>query len=50
MVAQRHHTRLRDGTAGFGRSNFYSEPVPTVKLRNPTRYWHAGKVLFKKDW
>ena len=38
------------GKAGFGRGNFYAEPTPTIKLRNPTRYWHAGKVLFEKDW
>ncbi len=38
------------GKAGFGRGNFYTEPTPTVKLRKPTRYWHAGKVLYEKDW
>ncbi|MCH7745460.1 MAG: NAD(P)/FAD-dependent oxidoreductase [Chloroflexi bacterium] len=38
------------GKAGFGRGNFYAEPTPTIKLHNPTRYWHAGKVLFEKDW
>ena len=38
------------GKAGFGRGNFYAEPTPEIKLRMPTRYWHAGKVLFEKDW
>jgi sulfide:quinone oxidoreductase len=38
------------GKAGFGRGNFYAEPTPTVKLRKPTRYWHAGKILYEKDW
>ncbi len=38
------------GKAGFGRGNFYAEPRPAVKLHMPTRYWHAGKVLFEKDW
>ena len=38
------------GKAGFGRGNFYAEPTPQVKLRMPSRYWHAGKVLFEKDW
>ena len=38
------------GKAGFGRGNFYGEPRPTVKLDNPTRYWHAAKILFEKDW
>ena len=39
-----------DGKAGFGRGNFYAEPRPIVKLYKPTRYWHAGKILFEKDW
>jgi sulfide:quinone oxidoreductase len=38
------------GKAGFGRGNFYAEPRPAVKLHRPTRYWHAGKVLFEKQW
>ncbi len=38
------------GKAGFGSGNFYAEPSPTIKLRQPTRYWHAGKILFEKDW
>ena len=38
------------GKAGFGRGNFYAEPRPEIKLHQPTRYWHAGKVLFEKDW
>lgn len=39
-----------DGKAAFGRGNFYGEPRPAVKLYNPGRHWHAGKVLFEKDW
>ena len=39
-----------DGKAGFGRGNFYAEPVPEVKLHKVGRRWHAGKVLFEKDW
>lgn len=38
------------GRAGFGRGNFYGEPTPTIKLYKPGRDWHAGKVLFEKDW
>lgn len=38
------------GKAGFGRGNFYAEPLPSVKFRQPTRYWHAGKIFFEKDW
>jgi sulfide:quinone oxidoreductase len=39
-----------DGKAGFGRGDFYAEPIPQVKLHNVGRRWHAGKVLFEKDW
>lgn len=39
-----------DGKAGFGKGNFYAEPLPQVKLHPPGRHWHAGKVLFEKDW
>jgi sulfide:quinone oxidoreductase len=38
------------GKAGFGRGNFYAEPSPMVKLHRPTRYWHAAKAVFEKDW
>ncbi len=38
------------GKAGFGRGNFYAEPTPTVKLYKAGRHWHAGKILFEKDW
>ncbi|MBT3395796.1 MAG: NAD(P)/FAD-dependent oxidoreductase [Alphaproteobacteria bacterium] len=38
------------GKAGFGRGKFYAEPVPTMKLYKPGRHWHAGKLLFEKDW
>jgi len=39
-----------DGKAGFGKGNFYAEPVPQVKLHPPGLRWHAAKVLFEKDW
>jgi len=38
------------GKAGFGSGDFYAEPVPRVTLRQPSRVWHAGKVLFEKVW
>ncbi|MFQ6673838.1 MAG: NAD(P)/FAD-dependent oxidoreductase [Fidelibacterota bacterium] len=41
---------LGDGKAGFARGNFYAEPLPKVKMFKPGRHWHAGKVLFEKDW
>jgi sulfide:quinone oxidoreductase len=36
--------------AGFGKGNFYAEPVPKVKLYPPGLRWHAAKVVFEKDW
>jgi sulfide:quinone oxidoreductase len=38
------------GKAGFGRGNFYAEPVPDIKMYKPRRYWHWGKILFEKRW
>lgn len=38
------------GVAGFGKGNFYAEPLPAMKLHAPGRHWHAAKVLFEKDW
>lgn len=39
-----------DGRAGFGSGNFYGEPTPQVTLREPSRWWHWGKVLFETRW
>jgi sulfide:quinone oxidoreductase len=39
-----------DGRAGFGSGNFYGEPTPQVTLREPSRWWHWGKVLFERRW
>ena len=38
------------GKAAFGNGDFYAEPMPSVRLRPPGRYWHLGKVLFEKSW
>ena len=38
-----------DGKAGFGKGNFYAEPVPQVTLHAPSRHWHAAKILFERD-
>ena len=37
-----------DGRAGFGSGDFYAEPAPDVRLRQPSRFWHWGKALFEK--
>jgi sulfide:quinone oxidoreductase len=39
-----------DGKAGMGKGNFYAEPLPQVSVHPPGRRWHAGKVLFEKDF
>ena len=39
-----------DGRSGFGKGNFYAEPVPRVIIEPPTWRWHLGKVLFEKYW
>ena len=39
-----------DGKAGFGRGNFYAEPLPEVKLHRVGRRWHLAKVLFERRW
>lgn len=41
---------MGQGKAGFGKGNFYGDPLPQVKLNKPGRHWHAAKVLFEKDW
>jgi len=41
---------MGDGKAGFARGNFYHEPLPDVKMFKPGIHWHAGKVLFEKDF
>lgn len=38
------------GMAGFASGNFYAEPKPVVKMKNPGRLWHWGKVAFEKWW
>jgi sulfide:quinone oxidoreductase len=37
------------GKAGYGAGNFYGEPRPAVRVRRPSRLWHAGKVLLEKQ-
>lgn len=39
-----------EGRAAYGSGNFYAEPGPHVKLRQPARRWHWGKVAWEKRW
>lgn len=41
---------IGNGKAGFGSGNFYAEPNPQIKLRQPGRMIHLGKVVFEKYW
>ena len=38
-----------DGKAGYGSGDFYAEPLPAIRIREPGRTWHAGKVLLEKQ-
>lgn len=39
-----------DGRAGFGSGNFYAEPAPRIRLRQPGRLLYWGKVAYEKYW
>lgn len=39
-----------DGKAGFGKGDFYAEPLPVVAVHKPSRRWHLGKVLLEQSW
>lgn len=41
---------IGDGRAGFGSGNFLAEPAPQVRLRQPGRLLHLGKVAYEKYW
>jgi sulfide:quinone oxidoreductase len=38
------------GRAGYGSGDFFAEPVPSMRLHRPARWWHWGKVLFEQRW
>lgn len=39
-----------DGRAGLGSGNFYGEPAPMITLRQTSRFWHWGKIVFEQRW
>jgi sulfide:quinone oxidoreductase len=41
---------IGDGRAGFGSGNFLAEPAPQIRLRQPGRLLHLGKVAYEKYW
>lgn len=38
------------GRAGYGAGDFYASPAPEMKMRQPSRLLHMGKVAFEKYW
>jgi len=39
-----------DGKAGFGSGNFYADPAPAIRLKEPSMMLHLGKVIYEKFW
>jgi sulfide:quinone oxidoreductase len=39
-----------DGRAAFGSGNFYADPAPQIRLRQPSTILHLGKVVYEKYW
>lgn len=39
-----------DGRAAFGSGNFYADPAPQIRLRQPSMMLHLGKVGYEKYW
>ncbi len=39
-----------DGRAAFGGGNFYADPAPQIRLRQPSMILHLGKVTYEKYW
>lgn len=39
---------LGNSKAGFAKGNFYTEPMPKIKMFMPGYHWHIGKILFEK--
>lgn len=38
------------GKAGLGKGNFYAEPNPDIRIHQPAKHWHQGKVFFENDF
>lgn len=39
-----------DGRAAFGSGNFYADPAPQIRLKEPSMILHLGKVAYEKFW
>jgi sulfide:quinone oxidoreductase len=38
------------GRAAFGSGNFYADPAPQIRLKQPSVLLHLGKVAYEKFW
>jgi sulfide:quinone oxidoreductase len=38
------------GRAAFGSANFYADPAPQIRLKEPGMLLHLGKVAYEKLW
>jgi len=41
---------IGNGKAGYASGDFYGSPLPIVKMKNPSYFWHWTKVWFEKYW
>lgn len=41
---------LGNGRAAYAGGNFYADPKPVLKMKEPSVLWHLAKVLFEKWW
>lgn len=39
-----------DRRAAFGSGNFYADPAPQIRLKQPSMLLHLGKVAYEKYW
>ena len=36
--------------AGFTSGNMYTESVPVMNMKNPSKIWYLSKMKFEKYW
>lgn len=41
---------MGNGKAGYAGGNFYGSPLPIVKMKKPSYFWHWTKIWFEKYW
>ena len=38
------------GKAGFASGNLYTEPLPLMNMKQPSKIWYLSKMKFEKYW